>query len=72
MNLFRAFERLLPRRPLEIGTVRGRNASGLLVELPSGNTLRVRGEATTGQRIFIRDGAAEGPAPTLPVTYIEV
>ena len=72
MNLFRRFEQLLPKRPLEIGTVQAITTDGLLVELLGGGTTRVRGEAQPGERIFIRDGASEGPAPAMPTTYIEV
>ena len=72
MNLFRQFEQLLPRRPLEIGTVQRVEAGGVLVELLSGNVVRVRGEAQAGARVFIRDGCIEGPAPALPVIYVDV
>jgi hypothetical protein len=72
MNLFRAFEKLLPRRPLEMGVVRGIGEDGLRVELMSGAEVRARGEASIGSRVFVRDGVCEGPAPTLPVLYVEV
>jgi hypothetical protein len=44
----------------------------LRVELPDGTQISARGEATLSERVFVRDGAIEGPAPTLPVEIIEV
>ena len=39
------------------------------VTLPGGGVIHARGQATLGQRVFIRDGVIEGPAPAL--TYVE-
>ena len=39
------------------------------ITLPGGGVLQARGEATAGQRVFVRDGVIEGEAPTL--TYVE-
>ena len=65
-NLFREFLDLLPPRPLEVGEVSGFDAGGqAVVTLPGGGTLIARGEATLGQRVFVRDGVIEGPAPEL-------
>ena len=72
MNLFRQFEKLLPQRPLLIGTVTAVTTDGLLVELLGGGQVRARGEAQVGERVFIRDGAVEGPAPAMPVYYVDV
>ena len=72
MNLFRQFEKLLPARPLLIGTVQSVATDGLLVELLGGGTVRARGEAAVGERVFVRDGAVEGPAPAMPVIPVEV
>ena len=70
MNLFKQFLDLLPPRPLEVGTVQSIIASGIAtIELPGGGVLQARGEATQGQRVFVRDGLIEGPAPELD--YIE-
>ena len=70
MNLFKQFLDLIPPRPLEVGTVQGIISSGIAnVELPGGGVLQARGEATIGQRVFVRDGVIEGPAPDLD--YIE-
>lgn len=68
-NLYRQFLDLLPPRLLLVGTVSSISADVATVELPGGGVLRARGEASVGQRVFVRDGLIEGPAPTL--TYVE-
>ena len=66
MNLFKQFLDLLPPRPLEVGTVQSIIANGIAnIELPGGGVLQARGEAIPGQRVFVRDGLIEGPAPEL-------
>ena len=66
MNLFKQFLDLIPPRPLEVGTVQSIIPSGIAnIELPGGGVLKARGEATQGQRVFVRDGVIEGPAPEL-------
>ena len=69
-NLYRKFKALIPDAPLLVGTVIA--TTPLRVELPDGTQVPARGEATLGDRVFVRDGAIEGPAPTLPVEIIEV
>lgn len=69
MNLFKEFLNLLPPRPLEVGTVQSIHNGIANVQLPGGGVLQARGEATQGQRVFVRDGLIEGPAPELD--YIE-
>ena len=39
------------------------------ITLPGGGVLQARGQATVGQRVFVRDGVIEGEAPAL--TYVE-
>ena len=66
MNLFKQFLDLIPARPLEVGTVQDIISGGIAnVELPGGGVLQARGDATVGQRVFVRDGLIEGPAPEL-------
>lgn len=69
-NLYRKFRALIPDAPLLVGTVVA--TMPLRVELPDGTQIPARGEATLGERVFVRDGAVEGPAPLLPVEIIEV
>lgn len=69
-NLYRKFKALIPDAPLLVGTVVA--TTPLRIELPDGAQIPARGEATIGERVFVRDGAIEGPAPTLPVELIEI
>jgi len=69
-NLYRKFRALIPDAPLLVGTVVA--TMPLRVELPDGTHIPARGEAMVGERVFVRDGAVEGPAPLLPVEIIEV
>lgn len=71
-NLFKAFLDLLPDRPLLVGTVLSVANSIARVELPGGGMVQARGQATAGQRVFVRDGQIEGLAPGLPVEIIEI
>ena len=59
---------LLPRTPLLVGDVIAVSAGIARVELPGGGLITALGQATVGDRVFVRDGAIEGPAPNL--TYI--
>lgn len=71
-NIYRTFLGLLPARPLQVGTVLSVAGELTTVELPGGGVLRVRGAATVGQRVFVRDGVIEGAAPSLPIEIIEI
>ena len=68
-NLWKRLKQLLPDAPLLVGEVFSVSTYGAIVELPDGAFVSVRGEATVGQKVFIRDGLIEGPAPELD--YIE-
>lgn len=71
-NVYRDFLNLLPKRPRYVGTVTASSATGAAVELSGGGVLYVLGQATVGQRVFVRDGAIEGPAPVLDYVSAEV
>lgn len=71
-NLFREFTDLLPPRPLQVATVTATDGGTCAVELPGGGVLQVRGDASVGQRVFVRDGLIESQAPSLPIVVIEV
>lgn len=66
------FRALFPPPPLLVGDVVSVDGHVVRVELPDGATITSRGAATVGQRVFVRDGLIEGPAPTLTVVIIEV
>jgi len=71
-NLWKRLKQLLPDSPLLVGTIDSVSTYGAIVRLPDGSYLAVRGSATLGQRVFIRDGLIEGVAPNLPVEVIEI
>lgn len=71
-NLFSAFRRLLPKQPVLIGVVVSTGSGSSLVEMPGAERVTVRGEATVGSSVFIRHGAIEGTAPSLPLVLVEV
>ena len=68
-NPFRVFMDLMPARPLQVGTVTAVDDGMATITLPGGGILQARGQATVGQRVFVRDGVIEGEAPAL--TYVE-
>lgn len=71
-NLFAQFRRLLPGQPLLVGTVISSGSGLVVVELPGGAQINARGQATVGAQVFVRGGAIEGEAPSLPSGTIEV
>lgn len=71
MNLFKRFERLLPQHPLRVATVISVDGTNVLVEEVGGVRFQVRGEASVGDRVYIRNQVIEGPAPDLPLEVIE-
>ena len=72
MNLQKRFLALIPDAPLLVGEVLAVGDGIAQIELPGGGLVHARGEATVGQRVFVRDGAIEGPAPTLVYVEAEV
>jgi hypothetical protein len=71
-NLFKLFEALLPQTPLQVGDVTAVVGGVATVTLPGGGTIQARGDGQLGQRVFVRDGAIEGLAPSLEIELIEV
>ena len=71
-NLFAQFKRLLPAQPLLVGTVISSGSGAVVVELPGGDRITVRGEATPGDRAFVRNGLVESTAPALTLVLIDV
>ena len=74
MNLYRRLLDVLPADPLLIGEVTAHNADGTsTVELPSGDTVRVRGQGVAiGDNAFVQAGQVQGEAPDLPVVSVEI
>lgn len=71
-NLWKRLKQLLPEAPLLVGVVDSVDAYGALVLLPDGSLTAVRGAATVGDSVFIRNGLIEGPAPELTAVLIEI
>jgi hypothetical protein len=61
-SIFRFPPRCNPARALTPQSIHNGIAT---IEMPGGGVLQARGEATQGQRVFVRDGLIEGPAPEL-------
>ncbi|HEY0953971.1 MAG TPA: hypothetical protein VGE36_04390 [Roseateles sp.] len=71
-NLYAEFRRLLPNQPLQVGQVVAVAGGVATIELPGGGRIQARGDATTGQTVFCRDGVIEGEAPDLPIVAITI
>ena len=71
-NVYEQFRQLLPDAPLQVGTVIEVGAGVLSVQLPGGGTIRARGNAAIGQKVFVRDGVLEAVAPNLALEIIEI
>ena len=71
-NVYEQFRQLLPDAPLQVGAVIEVGAGVVTVQLPGGGTVRARGSAAVGERVFVRDGVLEAVAPNLPLEIIEI
>lgn len=71
-NLFSQFRRLLPQSPLLVGEVLVSTGGTTVVEFPGGAQVSVRGEATVGEYVFVRNGAVESVAPAFTPATIEI
>ena len=71
-NLYEQFRRLVPNPPLQAGTVVEVGSGVVTVALPGGGLIKARGNATVGQKVFVRDDAVEGNAPNLRLEIIEI
>ena len=72
MNYYKLLKSILPDAPLLVGDVVAVSNGTATVELPDGSHVQARGEAVVTDRVFIRDGVIEGPAPSLTLEIIEV
>lgn len=71
-NPYAEFLSLLPGSPLQAGVVLSAAGGEVTVQLPGGAQIVVRGAATAGQTVYVRDGVVEGTAAALPLVLIEV
>ena len=72
MNIYKQLKDLLITSLTEVGTVQAVYTDGCRVELQTGGYKRVKGEATVGQRVFIKDGIVVSVAPTLSGVTVDV
>ena len=71
-NVYEQFKKLLAEPPLQIGTVTTTGSGVVTVQLPGGGTVKARGNASFGARVFVRDGVIEAIAPNLTLEIIEI
>lgn len=71
-NLYKRLRALFPGARLQVGSVTAVDGAKVTVELPDGATMTVRGSATIGSKVYVRDGAIEGQAPSLATVEIEI
>ncbi|NHC05943.1 hypothetical protein [Azonexus fungiphilus] len=71
-NLYQRLRAIIPSPRVQAGTVTSAVPGRVIVTFPDGSTLMVRGTAVSGDRVYVRDGVIEGPAPALPVIEIEI
>lgn len=72
MNPFKKLLSVLPSDAVDVGTITTVLSDGVIVELQSGGTIRVKGGGSVGQRVYIKAGAVIGAAPQLNGSTIEV
>lgn len=71
-NPFKVLQELVARPGALVGVVTAVSNGQVTVELPDGGLIMARGDATVGQVVYVRDGAVEGTAPSLPIVTIDV
>ena len=71
-NPYKRLRDLFPSPRLQVGTVVAVGTDAVTIELPDGARSRARGEVAVGDRVYVRDGVIEGPAPDLTIIEIEV
>ena len=71
-NVYEQFKQLLFDPPLQVGTVSEIGTGVVTVQLPGGGTVKARGSASMGARVFVRDGVLEAVAPNLSLEIIEI
>jgi hypothetical protein len=71
-NPFKRLLALIPAPPRQVGDVVAIADGVATIALPGGGQIRALGVAAVADRVFVRDGVIEGPAPDLPVEVIEL
>lgn len=72
-NVYRALLDVLPKNPLQVGTVVAADGDALRIQLADDTLASARGAYSVGAVVsFRRDGAVEGTAVLLPVVDIDI
>jgi len=71
-NVWTAFNSLMPRDPLLVGGIASTDGNVSVINLLDGGVVSVRGTGTIGNKVYIRAGRIEGPAPTMAQNEIVV
>lgn len=69
---FRRLQDLVASPALDVGDVVSLDDGILTIDLIGGGHVLARGTAGVGDRVFVRGGVVEGPAPALPMELIDV
>lgn len=64
-NQWIAFQTLLPKDPLLIGTLKSTDGSVSTMQLIDGGVMNVRGTGNVGEKYYIRSGQIQGEAPNM-------
>jgi len=71
-NVWTAFNSLMPRDPLLVGSIASTDGNVSVITLLDGGVVSVRGTGTVGNKVYIRAGRIEGTAPTMTQNEIVV
>lgn len=71
-NPYSMFKSLIPNAPLLVGEVISSDGTSHTIRLPDNGVIVARGSASVGDKVFVRDGVVEGPAPTLDYYSIDI
>jgi len=69
---YRRLIALMPEPPTDVGEVTAVTAGGCTVQLLDGSTASVKGSASIGDWVYVKDGVIQGPAPVLSSVEILV
>ena len=72
MNIYNRLIGMLPSNRTDVGEVIQVYSDGVLVLLQTGGYLRVMGQATVGSKVFVKNGAVVGPAPSLAGVTVDI
>ena len=71
-NQWIAFQTLLPKDPLLIGTLQSTDGSTSVMQLIDGGVMIVRGTGTVGEKYYIRSGQIQGEAPNMTQSEVVI